>query len=103
MNVIVTATFNAREGHEQELLEALKASLPAVHDEPGCIRFALHISESGSPVLVEKWESDELLEIHLAGEPVAALVDRIQPHVAEDPQVVRLSPVPVGTTGRGTL
>lgn len=103
MSVIVTATFDAKIGHEDALFSALEASLPAVHEEPGCITFALHRSETGNPVLIENWENTELLETHLSGQPVAALVERIQPHLAADPVVVRLTPVPVGAGNHGTI
>jgi quinol monooxygenase YgiN len=103
MNVTVTARFEAQEGHEQDLLDALRESIPAVHGEPGCLLFALHSADNGSLVLIEKWESEELLARHLNGEPVAALVDRIKSHITESPEVVRLTAVPAGTDGQGAL
>lgn len=103
MSVTVTARFEAHKGHEQNLVDALRESIPAVHDEPGCLLYALHTAENGSVVLIEKWESEELLERHLSGAPVAALVDRIGPHITESPDVVRLKAVPAGTDGQGLL
>lgn len=103
MSVVVTAQFEALEGHEQDLVNALTESIPAVHAEPGCLKFALHSAENGSVILIEKWESEELLETHLSGDPVAALVDRIKPHIAKSPEVVRLKAVPAGTERHGVL
>ena len=103
MSVVVTARFEPQEGHEQNLLKALTESIPAVHDEPGYVLFALHNGDNGSLVLIEKWESEELLEMHLNGEPVAALVTRIKPHITKSPEVVRLSAVRAGTDGQGVL
>jgi quinol monooxygenase YgiN len=103
LSVIVTAHFEAHEGHEQNLIDALRESIPAVHAEPGCLMFALHRAENRSVVLLEKWESEELLKTHLDGDPVAALVDRIAPHIAKSPEVVRLTAVPAGTGHQGIL
>lgn len=91
------------EGHEQNLIDALRESIPAVHAEPGCLMFALHTAENGALVLIEKWESEELLETHLVGDPVAVLVDRIKPHIAKSPEVVRLKAVAAGSGSQGVL
>ena len=103
MSVVVLATFQAKAGDELNLLDALRESIPGIHDEAGCDLFALHAGAGGSNVLIEKWESEGLLEAHLAGEPVADLVRRIQPLVASDPIVTRLRSVPAGTSLQGTI
>ncbi|MGF9649098.1 antibiotic biosynthesis monooxygenase [Pseudarthrobacter oxydans] len=46
MSVVVTARFEAHEGHEQNLINALRESIPAVHAKPGCLMFALHTAET---------------------------------------------------------
>lgn len=103
MSVVVTAHFQAHEGHEQNLVDALQEFIPAVHAEPGCLMFALHRSDDGSLLLIEKWESEELLETHLNGDPVAAVVDKIKPYIAQSPEVRRLKAVPAGTESQGIL
>ncbi|BCW42741.1 hypothetical protein StoSoilB3_42760 (plasmid) [Arthrobacter sp. StoSoilB3] len=102
MTVVVLATFEAKAGDEHNLLNALRESVPEIHAEAGCDTFALHEGD-GAIVLIEKWESEELLEAHLAAEPVANLVRRIQPFVASDPTVTRLKSVPAGTPSQGTI
>lgn len=103
MSVVVVATFQAGEGNEQNLLEALKTSVPEIHAEDGCDLFALHEGEAGHIVLIEKWESEDLLEAHLAAEPVANLVRLIGPFVASDPEVMRLRSIAAGTPAQGSL
>ncbi|WP_241488067.1 putative quinol monooxygenase [Leucobacter japonicus] len=90
------AVFWPSEGAENDLEEALRTSIPAVHEEPGCVLYALHRAENGSFVLLEKWESEELLDRHSAGPAVAALSEAIKSHLASEPEVVRLLSIPVG-------
>lgn len=102
MSVVVVATFEAKAGNEHSLLSALRESVPEIHAEAGCGIFALHEGDDAI-VLIEKWESEELLEAHLAAEPVANLVRRIQPFLASDPTVTRLKPVLAGAASQGTI
>ncbi len=103
MSIVVLATFQAKEGESPNLLNALRESVPEIHNEAGCSLFALHEGDGGTIVLIEKWESEGLLETHLAAEPVANLVRRIQPFMAYDPTVTRLNSVPAGTSAQGTI
>lgn len=103
MSVVVLATFQAKAGEELNLLNALNESIPEIHDEAGCDLFALHTGDGGSIVLIEKWESEQLLEAHLAAEPVANLVRRIEPFIASDPTVTRLKAVPAGKSLQGSI
>ena len=36
MTVVVTAVFHPAEGRTAELVDALRATIPAVHEERGC-------------------------------------------------------------------
>lgn len=102
MSVVLLATFEAKAGSEQSLLSAIRESVPEIHAEAGCGIFALHEGEDAI-VLIEKWESEELLEAHLAAEPVANLVRRLQPFLASDPIVTRLKAVPAGDASQGAI
>src|SRR5690349_3507631 len=103
MSVVVVATFQAKGGSEEQLLGALRESVPEIHSEAGCELFALHQGDQGEIVLIEKWESEELLEAHLAAEPVAKLVRRIEPFVGSNPEITRLRSVGAGTAAQGAL
>ncbi|MDR6685457.1 quinol monooxygenase YgiN [Arthrobacter sp. 1088] len=103
MSVVVLATFQAKDGDERNLLNALRESVPEIHSEAGCDLFALHEEDGGRIILIEKWQTEELLEAHLAAEPVANLVRRIEPFVAADPVVSRLKAVPAGTSSQGSV
>jgi quinol monooxygenase YgiN len=103
VSVVVLAAFKAKAGDELNLLNALRESVPEIHEEAGCSLFALHEGEDGGVLLVEKWESEQLLDAHLAAEPVANLVRRIGPFIAADPEVTRLRPIAAGTPSQGSL
>lgn len=103
MSVVVTAAFTPKPGRERDLVDALRRSIPAIHEEAGCALFSLHVTEAGAPFLIEKWDSVDLLEAHLAGQPVAALVENIAPLLDGDAVVTRLETVPAGRKDKGQL
>ena len=43
--------------------------------------------------MIEAWESETVLETHLARESLSAAVARLTPMAAEQPKVARLGPV----------
>ncbi len=101
MSVNLMAVFWPSEGAEVDLENALRASIPAVHEEPGCVLYAVFHADNGSFVLLEKWESEELLHRHSGGSAVAELSEAVEAHLASEPEVVRLLGIPVGDTDRG--
>lgn len=104
MPVVVIATFEAKDdASEEQLLSALRESIPEIHGEDGCELFALHKGDQGEIVLIEKWESEQLLDAHLAAEPVANLVRRIEPFIGSSPEVTRLRSVAAGSAMKGKL
>jgi quinol monooxygenase YgiN len=103
VSVVVTAVFRPVEGRTAELVEALQASIPAVHGEAGCELYAIHDAEDGTITMIEKWESAELLDAHGAGEPVKEL-GRRNAGLLDGPVVVtRMTPIPAGTAEQGLL
>lgn len=101
--ITVTAVFTPKEGRHDELVAALQRTMPAVHDEDGCVLYAIHDAPDQSIVMIEKWESVELLERHGSGAAVAALGDEVAPFLAEPTLVTRLIPIPAGDPHKGTL
>ena len=73
--VVVIATITVKDDKLPELLLAVKANLPHVHSERGCIEYYpavdvptdIPVQESNANVvtMVEKWESLQALEDHL--------------------------------------
>jgi len=87
----VLAIVTAKPGKRAEVLANIRAGLPRVHAEPGCIEYApavdteidARFAAAGAPglntalgpdtfVVVEKWESLETLNAHIAALPSAA-------------------------------
>jgi quinol monooxygenase YgiN len=103
MSVIVTAVFHPVPGGTAELIDALRASIPAVHREEGCRLYAIHDAEDGTITMIEKWDTPEALAAHAAGAAVAALGSAVADLIAEPTTVTRMSPLPAGTSEQGEL
>ncbi len=102
MSIVVTAVFTPAEGQREGLIEALRSTMPAVHDEDGCMLYAIHDADDGSITMIEKWASVESLDAHGSGKAVAALNLAIAPFVEHGPIVTRMTAIPVGEAA-GTL
>ena len=103
MSVVVTAVFHPLEGRRAELVDALRRSIPAVHDEPGCRLYAIHDAEDGTITMVEKWDSREDLAAHAAGPAVKALDQAVADLIARPTTVTTMTPLPAGTAEQGQL
>jgi len=101
--VVVTAVFRPAPGRKEDLVEALRKTMPGVHAEDGCLLYAIHDADDGTITMIEKWESVEALDAHGAGPAVAALSGATGDLLAEPVHVVRMSPIPVGDAARGAL
>jgi quinol monooxygenase YgiN len=95
--VVLTAYFHPHEDKFEQALDAIASSLDAIHSEAGCLRFALHRSESTTSILaIEQWESAEALEGHNNGSARQQLREALQGLVAKPTDVTVFSPVPAG-------
>jgi quinol monooxygenase YgiN len=101
--VVVTAIFHPAEGARDALLAAMAPAIAAVHEEPGCLLYAIHDAPDGSIVMIEKWESVPLLDAHGEGEAVAAFRASIDGLVTGPAEVTRLVPIPMGEASRGAI
>ncbi|NJC70639.1 antibiotic biosynthesis monooxygenase [Planosporangium thailandense] len=103
MSVVVTALFHPVEGRTAELIDALRASIPAVHAEQGCRLYAIHDAEDGTITMIEKWDSREDLAAHAAGPAVKALEAAVAKLIAMPTTVTIMTPLPAGTPEQGQL
>ena len=101
--VVVTAVFVPQQGRQEEARSAILGALADVHAEPGCELYALHDAADGTLVLIEKWESAELLAAHAGGEPVARLNRAVAGLLEKPAGVVTMTPVPGGDAAKGRL
>jgi quinol monooxygenase YgiN len=101
--VVVTAYFRPLEGKRDELLEALRVAIPQVHDEPGCLLYSIQEAPDGTIVMIEKWESAELLDAHGSSAAVAAAGEVFRRVLSGPVEVTRLAPIPIGDSAKGAL
>jgi quinol monooxygenase YgiN len=101
--VVVTAVFIPAQGRKRQLVDALAVAIAEVHEESGCVFYALHDAEDGTIVMIEKWDSAEQLAAHAAGDAVARLDASIAEFIAEQPVVTTMAPLPAGTAMQGQL
>ena len=102
MPVVVTAVFTPKPGRKDDLVEALRSTIPAVHAEQGCLLYAIHDASDGTVTMIEKWESAADLEAHASGSAVKPLQAATGDLLAEPVRVVTMEPIPVGDAA-GTL
>ncbi|MCY1236565.1 Antibiotic biosynthesis monooxygenase [compost metagenome] len=103
MTVIVTAEFTPKEGAYDRVVAALSPAIAEVHEEPGCLLYAIHESPTGQIMMIEKWESAELLDAHGAGDAVKRLNVSLEGLLEKPVDVTRLVPIPAGTPHQGEL
>jgi len=103
MTIIVTAAFTPKDGTYDQLVAALSPAIAEVHKEPGCLLYAIHEAPNGQIVMIEKWESVDLLDAHGAGDAVKRLNASLEGLLAKPVDVTRLVPIPAGTSRQGTL
>lgn len=103
MPVVVTAVFHPAPGRRAELVDALRSSIPAVHEEAGCRLYAIHDAEDGTITMIEKWDSPEDLAAHAAGPAVAGLDKAVADLIAQATTVTTMTPLPAGTAEQGQL
>src|SRR5690349_25146564 len=101
MPVVVTAVFHPAEGQKEGLVKALQATIPAVHEEDGCLLYAIHDAADGTITMIEKWTSSELLEAHAKGPAVAALDAAVDPLIDSPTTVTTMTPINAGTDAQG--
>ena len=103
MTVVVTAVFHPKPGKQQELAEAMRRGIAAVHTEDGCELYAIHDAEDGTITMIEKWSSAEALDAHGDGDEVKILREDVADLLEKPATVTRMTPIPAGTEAQGQL
>lgn len=79
------------------------AGIGEVHQEPGCQLYAIHEAPNGQIVMIEKWDSSELLDAHGDGAAVERLNASLEGLLEQPVEVSRLVPIAAGIAHRGLL
>lgn len=103
--VVVVGAFKINPGKEEEALEAFRALVEPTHREDGCILYALHRGgdDPARLTFIERWESRELLDAHLASDHVSALLERAEALWGENGEITVYEAVPAGEPKKGSL
>jgi quinol monooxygenase YgiN len=102
MSVVVVATLTPKPGRLQDLIEVMGATVPLVHDEPGCELYAVH-SDGTSVIMVERWESPEALKVHSRGDNLKAFGAASADILEGAPAVTVTENIPFGDAAKGTI
>lgn len=91
--VHVVAEFTVKADKVEDFVREARASLvePTV-GEPGCIRYELcqDVDDATRFAMIEAWESEQALKVHLSQKSLQEAVGRLAPLVAGPPSVRRL-------------
>jgi quinol monooxygenase YgiN len=89
----VVAIITAKPGKREEILEAFRANVPAVHAEQGCIEYGPATDAEGiggfqtkfgpeTFIVLEKWESPDALKAHATAPHMAAYAAKTKDLIA---------------------
>jgi quinol monooxygenase YgiN len=103
--VVVVGSFTAKAGMEEEAAAAFEAIVEPTHGEEGCILYALHrgAQDPRRLAFVERWESVELLQAHLASEHVQAILAKAPELFDGEGDIVIYDALPGGDRVKGSL
>jgi quinol monooxygenase YgiN len=103
--VVVVAIFRPRPGRGDAVEEALQEAIRRTHEEPGCIRYALHrsLGEGDVVMFIERWQSREALGRHGEQPYIAELGEALRDIVTGPAEIHFLEPRPSGDPVKGAL
>ncbi len=102
MPVVVVATLTVKPESVDAVRDILTSAIEEVHGEPGCQLYSLH--QAGETfVFVEQWADEEALKVHGTSPAIAKMFTAAGEHLAGQPDIKRLQPVPAGDSAKGQL
>ncbi len=103
-SVVAVVTFRPLPGRGPEVVELLAPIVAGVHEEPGCLLYALNEASDGSFWFVEKWATAADAERHASSSPaLPALAERLSPLLEGVPVIVQGVAHPLGDPAKGAL
>jgi quinol monooxygenase YgiN len=103
--VVVLVTFVTRPGKEEEAERFLGELLAPTHSEPGCLLYAVHrgLDDPLRMAFVERWESRELLEQHIAGDHIQEALKVVDEYFSAGPEIVFYEAIDGGEPDKGSI
>lgn len=79
--VVCVAQFTAKDGHEKELLHAMRGLIETTRAEPRCIRYELNVALENERVItfIEKFTSREAFDWHCNTPYIKTFFDQVAP------------------------
>ena len=98
-NLDAAAVISAKPGSEAIVEAALRALVGASRHDSGCISYDLFASDStpGTSVTIEKWQSQEDLDVHMASSHIADVIAAAGDHFDGFPAIHTLLSIESGT------
>jgi quinol monooxygenase YgiN len=92
---ILTATFDAREGHEEALLAALSRYVVLTRHEPACrnVDLVASVTHGGRVLVIEKWESADAVQAHLDSSLMSDMAHEVLPTLTARPSIDLYDPI----------
>ncbi len=87
--VVCVAEFYAKEGKENELVDALHVLMQPTHKEAGCIRYELNqrVDDPRWITFVEKWKDKRSFDEHCATDYIKNYFDNVRPNLVDNFEV----------------
>lgn len=103
--VVVVATMLAKPGQEELVEKTMRAAIAAVHQEPGCLKYAFHrkAGTAGHFVMIEKWESADALRVHGKAPALREAGPALAEALEAAPEVLVFEPLPAGDAELGVI
>jgi quinol monooxygenase YgiN len=102
--ISTVAIITAKPGRGPDVEQALRILAAASHAEPGCLLFSLQQGMRDPDVFltVEKWDSLDSLEGHLASDHLAEAIESTRHLLASEPQIIPAQPLAAGEPAKST-
>jgi len=102
--ISTVAIITAKPGSGTEVERVLRDLAVATHAEPGCLLYSLQqgMRDPDVFVTVEKWDSLDSLESHLASDHLASALALTEDLLAAAPQIIPAQPIAVGEPAKST-
>jgi len=103
--IVAIASFTPLPGRTDDVIGALRPIMAQIQQEPGCLLYALHVSDDGRIHFIEKWASKADADRHGTESPALALLgERVSPMLdMASMSFTEMRPVPTGDPAKDAL
>lgn len=102
--VVVVAIISPKSGAYQKVMEAFQIAVVNIQeDDAGCLLYALHETDNGQLVIIEKWQDSSCLEAHGSSPAVQKLNETMEGLLLRPVEVIRMGRVQLGSIVKGSI